>query len=150
MSFHAALCASCDEPPSRGLMKRFDAQASKHALANWMTDPLCSSALCALRFSLSKPCFHAEREPVAASSPEYDSARVAAYASSRMPACYAVLFRVFDELHLHLPHFAPRTMLDFGSGPGTAIWAAREVSLVACNSDTEIQIFKDTLICRDW
>ena len=73
--------------------------------------------------------FHAEREPVAASSPEYDSARVAAYASSRMPACYAVLFRVFDELHLHLPHFAPQTMLDFGSGPGTAIWAAREVSL---------------------
>lgn len=68
-----------------------------------------------------------EREPVAASSPEYDSARVAAYASSRMPACYAVLFRVFDELHLQLPHFAPRTMLDFGSGPGTAIWAAREV-----------------------
>ncbi|DBA84954.1 TPA: hypothetical protein ACH3X2_005695 [Trebouxia sp. C0005] len=68
-----------------------------------------------------------EREPVAASSPEYDSARVAAYASSRMPACYAVLFRVFDELHLHLPHFAPRAMLDFGSGPGTAVWAAREV-----------------------
>ena len=44
-----------------------------------------------------------------------------------MPACYAVLYRVFDELHLHLPHFAPKTMLDFGSGPGTAIWAAREV-----------------------
>ncbi|KAL3162830.1 hypothetical protein ABBQ32_009284 [Trebouxia sp. C0010 RCD-2024] len=68
-----------------------------------------------------------EREPAVHSSPEYDSTKVAAYASSRMPACYAVLFRVFDELHLHLPHFSPSTMLDFGSGPGTAIWAAREV-----------------------
>lgn len=72
---------------------------------------------------------HAEREPVTTMSPEYDSTRVAAYASSRMPACYAVLFRIFDELHLHLPNFAPATMLDFGSGPGTAIWAAREVGL---------------------
>lgn len=104
-----------------------------------MTDPLCSSTLCALWFSLSKARFHAEREPVAASSPEYDSARVAAYASSRMPACYAVLFRVFDELHLHLPHFAPRTMLDFGSGPGTAIWAAREVSLASFLDDLDLR-----------
>lgn len=70
-----------------------------------------------------------EREAAVQSSPDYDSTRVAAYASSRMPACYAVLYRVFDELHLHLPHFSPSTMLDFGSGPGTAIWAAREVSL---------------------
>ncbi len=92
----------------------------------------------------SKLCFYAEREPVAASSPEYDSAKVAAYASSRMPACYAVLFRVFDELHLHLPHFAPRTMLDFGSGPGTAIWAAREVRLASFFDRL------DTLICRAW
>ena len=76
----------------------------------------------------------AEREAVAHSSPEYDSTRVAAYASSRMPACYAVLYRVFDELHLHLPHFSPKTMLDFGSGPGTAVWAAREVSISSTNS----------------
>jgi len=96
-----------------------------------MTLPICSSVSHVLSFLFSKPRYHAEREPVAASSPEYDSARVAAYASSRMPACYAVLFRVFDELHLHLPHFAPRTMLDFGSGPGTAMWAAREVSLAS-------------------
>ena len=69
------------------------------------------------------------REPSASLSPEYDSTKVAAYVSSRMPACYAVLYRVFDELHLHLPDFKPRTMLDFGSGPGTAIWAAREARL---------------------
>ena len=78
----------------------------------------------------------AGKEPAAQSSPDYDSTRVAAYASSRMPACYAVLYRVFDELHLHLPLFSPKTMLDFGSGPGTAIWAAREVSslMVYCLS----------------
>lgn len=71
----------------------------------------------------------AERETTANSGPDYDDIKVAAYASSRMPACYSVLYRVFDELHLHLPDFAPKTMLDFGSGPGTAIWAAREVML---------------------
>ena len=37
-------------------------------------------------------------EPSAALSPEYDSTTVAAYASSRMPACYAVLYRVFDDI----------------------------------------------------
>lgn len=77
-----------------------------------------------------------EREAAPQSSPEYDCTRVAAYASSRMPACYAVLYRVFDELHLHLPQFSPKTMLDFGSGPGTAIWAAREVRLLITNSRT--------------
>ena len=71
----------------------------------------------------------AERETTASSGPDYDDIKVAAYASSRMPACYSVLSRVFDELLLHLPSFAPKTMLDFGSGPGTAIWAAREVML---------------------
>lgn len=37
------------------------------------------------------------------------------------------MVRVLDELRMRLPDFAPRSMLDFGSGPGTVIWAAREV-----------------------
>jgi ribosomal protein RSM22 (predicted rRNA methylase) len=63
----------------------------------------------------------------AAPRPLYDRDAAAAYASTRMPACYAMLHRVFNELHMRLPGFRPATMLDFGSGPGTAIWAAAEV-----------------------
>ncbi len=47
-----------------------------------------------------------------------------------MPGCYAAVARVLDELRLRLPDFAPRSMLDFGAGPGTAIWAAREARLL--------------------
>lgn len=39
------------------------------------------------------------------------------------------LFRqVMEELRVRLPDFQPATVLDFGSGPGTAIWAATSVS----------------------
>lgn len=45
----------------------------------------------------------------------------------RGPAMYAGLHRVFFELSKLMPHFVPRTMLDFGSGTGTAILVAKEV-----------------------
>ena len=32
-----------------------------------------------------------------------------------------------DVSHLQLPGFTPQSMLDFGSGPGTAVWAASMV-----------------------
>jgi ribosomal protein RSM22 (predicted rRNA methylase) len=44
-----------------------------------------------------------------------------------MPATYAAVEAVFEELRVRIPDFAPRTMLDLGSGPGTAAWAACEV-----------------------
>ena len=45
-----------------------------------------------------------------------------------------VLCWVFDDVHLHLAEFGPRTMLDFGSRLRTAIWSARELGLqsLAC------------------
>eukprot|EP00758_Cryptobia_borreli_P002265 Tbor_TRINITY_DN2902_c0_g1::TRINITY_DN2902_c0_g1_i1::g.1043::m.1043 len=45
----------------------------------------------------------------------------------RGPAMYAALHRVFFELSKLLPHFVPKTMLDFGCGTGTAIIVAKEV-----------------------
>ena len=50
------------------------------------------------------------------------------YAASRLPACYAVVWRVLDELNMRMADFQPESMLDFGAGPGTAIWAASEVA----------------------
>lgn len=59
---------------------------------------------------------------------EYRASEVVGYAAARLPACYAVAHRVFQELSTRLPSFQPQTMLDFGAGPGTAIWAATDVS----------------------
>ncbi|HVY51539.1 MAG TPA: small ribosomal subunit Rsm22 family protein [Devosia sp.] len=47
-----------------------------------------------------------------------------AYALSRMPATYAAVGTVLDELAARAPDFAPETLLDAGTGPGTAAWAA--------------------------
>lgn len=49
-----------------------------------------------------------------------------AYALSRMPATFAAVSRVLEELHDRAPDFAPATLLDAGAGPGTAAWAAGE------------------------
>lgn len=50
-----------------------------------------------------------------------------AYVAARMPGCYAAIYNIMDELSVRLPSFHPQSMLDFGSGPGTAVWAAQEV-----------------------
>ncbi|RKP09125.1 mitochondrial small ribosomal subunit Rsm22-domain-containing protein, partial [Thamnocephalis sphaerospora] len=52
-----------------------------------------------------------------------------AYLASRMPAAYASIHNVLAELHNRIPSFAPRTMLDFGTGPGTGIWCVHSVVL---------------------
>eukprot|EP00850_Spirogloea_muscicola_P008418 SM000045S16163 [mRNA] locus=s45:10723:15523:+ [translate_table: standard] len=58
--------------------------------------------------------------------PRYREPEVAAYIAARMPATYAALHRVMREIALRLPAFSPSSMVDFGSGPGTAIWAAMQ------------------------
>lgn len=47
-----------------------------------------------------------------------------AYLVARLPATYAAVERVLSELRRHRPGFAPGSLLDAGSGPGTASWAA--------------------------
>jgi Mitochondrial small ribosomal subunit Rsm22 len=54
-----------------------------------------------------------DREPVV-----YNEGAAQAYVAYRLPAVFACTSRVFTELALHNDRFAPRTMLDFGSGPG--------------------------------
>lgn len=50
-----------------------------------------------------------------------------AYVVYRMPATYAVNVRVLNEVNDRIGHMNIESLLDLGSGPGTAIWAAREV-----------------------
>jgi len=57
------------------------------------------------------------------SSKEID---LAAYLVARLPATHAAVLRVLAEAVAVRPDFKPVTMLDAGSGPGTAAWAAVE------------------------
>jgi len=46
------------------------------------------------------------------------------YAALLMPATYAQLYGAMHAAAARAPSWQPKTMLDMGSGPGTALWAA--------------------------
>jgi ribosomal protein RSM22 (predicted rRNA methylase) len=48
------------------------------------------------------------------------------YAALILPATYAQLRGAMAAAALRVPTWAPKTLLDLGSGPGTALWAAAE------------------------
>lgn len=47
-----------------------------------------------------------------------------AYAAYRMPATYAAIYAALEQVRSLLPRWSPRSLLDVGAGPGTAMWAA--------------------------
>ncbi|MBX9825278.1 MAG: methyltransferase type 11 [Xanthobacteraceae bacterium] len=49
-----------------------------------------------------------------------------AYLAVRLPATYAAVRAGFAAVAVARPDFAPRTVLDIGAGPGTALWAAAD------------------------
>jgi ribosomal protein RSM22 (predicted rRNA methylase) len=51
----------------------------------------------------------------------------ASYLVARLPATFAAVSRVLEEAASLRPGFAPASLLDAGSGPGTASWAAAGV-----------------------
>jgi ribosomal protein RSM22 (predicted rRNA methylase) len=50
----------------------------------------------------------------------------AAYLAVRLPATYAAARRVFSEIRLRAPDVDISSLLDFGAGPGTTLFAATE------------------------
>ncbi|KAL7750157.1 37S ribosomal protein S22 [Sorochytrium milnesiophthora] len=50
-----------------------------------------------------------------------------AYLAARLPSTYAATLRVLTELQYRLPGFTPRSVLDFGCGPGTSVWALQSL-----------------------
>lgn len=50
-----------------------------------------------------------------------------AYLATRLPATFASLHAVFAEINNRLPELALHSLLDLGSGAGTAMWAAGEL-----------------------
>lgn len=55
------------------------------------------------------------------------NAHRAAYLAARLPATYASISRVLEEVRLRLPDLKVSSILDIGAGPGTAMWAASEI-----------------------
>ncbi len=51
----------------------------------------------------------------------------AAYAAARLPATYAAVARALSEADERLVDFQPTSLLDAGSGPGAAGWAATQL-----------------------
>jgi ribosomal protein RSM22 (predicted rRNA methylase) len=49
-----------------------------------------------------------------------------AYIAVRLPATYAAVRGSFSAIAEARPDFAPKTALDIGAGPGTALWAAAD------------------------
>jgi ribosomal protein RSM22 (predicted rRNA methylase) len=52
---------------------------------------------------------------------EYGEREVMAYLASQFPFAYGPIQRVFKEMSMRMPDFKPRSILDFGIGPGTAV-----------------------------
>jgi ribosomal protein RSM22 (predicted rRNA methylase) len=50
-----------------------------------------------------------------------------AYLATRLPATYAAISAACDAVAQMRPDFAPRSLLDIGAGPGTAMWAAAQL-----------------------
>lgn len=56
-----------------------------------------------------------------------DDAAARAYLATRLPATFAAISASLTAVARARPDFAPRTLLDVGAGPGTALWAASQV-----------------------
>ena len=52
---------------------------------------------------------------------------VVAYAAYRLPATFAAIYAVLNEVQKRRQVWRPRTFLDAGAGPGSALWAASEI-----------------------
>ncbi|KAF4322156.1 hypothetical protein BBO99_00001310 [Phytophthora kernoviae] len=56
----------------------------------------------------------------------YGPSETLAYLAFEMEGTYASTHAVFSELQKRLPEFKPKSVLDFGAGPGTSSWVAKE------------------------
>ncbi|KAI8915647.1 mitochondrial small ribosomal subunit Rsm22-domain-containing protein [Gorgonomyces haynaldii] len=50
----------------------------------------------------------------------------AAFVGGRLAVSYGPLENIYQQIQRRIPDFSPKTMMDFGSGPGTATWLAHK------------------------
>ncbi|XP_065913795.1 ribosome assembly protein METTL17, mitochondrial-like isoform X2 [Dysidea avara] len=58
---------------------------------------------------------------------KYNQREALATMVSRLNGTYSTTLRVLNEIRRRRPEFQPETVLDFGSGLGTAVWATNEI-----------------------
>lgn len=73
---------------------------------------------------------------------EYDDYVSALYMAARLAPNYAAIKTVMDEIKSTDPEFKPRTVLDFGSGMGTTMWAINETWLNTTSEFLNVDISK--------
>lgn len=57
----------------------------------------------------------------------YDKYESAGYVVSRMTQTYGAISNVLSQISKRNPEYQPSTIIDFGCGPGTAIWASKQI-----------------------
>ncbi|CEJ04110.1 hypothetical protein RMCBS344292_18078 [Rhizopus microsporus] len=84
-----------------------------------------------------------EKEAVEPHKLTYGPRESVAYTASVMSGNYAAIYNVLKELKSRVSSFSPNSMLDFGTGPGTAIWAAKQ--LFDVEAYTAVDLSEDML-----
>ncbi|SAM00979.1 hypothetical protein [Absidia glauca] len=74
----------------------------------------------------------------------YGPRESAAYTAGVLPSTYGAITNVLHEVKNRLSNFTPSSLLDFGTGPGTAIWAAQNV-FDGLNRITGVDLSEDML-----
>jgi ribosomal protein RSM22 (predicted rRNA methylase) len=93
-------------------------QAVERALNGWRPADLAASAA-----ALSQRYREERRDGRRHVASDEDAL---AYLGVRLPATYAAVRAGFAAIKQARPDFAPKTVLDIGAGPGTALWAAAD------------------------
>jgi ribosomal protein RSM22 (predicted rRNA methylase) len=93
-------------------------QAVERALNGWRPADLAASAA-----ALSQRYREERRDGRRHVASDEDAL---AYLAVRLPATYAAVRASFAAIKQARPDFAPKTVLDIGAGPGTALWAAAD------------------------
>ncbi|KAJ1806313.1 37S ribosomal protein S22, partial [Coemansia sp. RSA 2598] len=79
---------------------------------------------------------------------EYGVAETLAYLAAMAPATYGVAYNILQELSTRIPGFKPQSVLDFGCGTGSVLWAAQE-TFVDIEKYQGIDISEEMLMCAE-
>ncbi|KAF9200248.1 37S ribosomal protein S22 [Haplosporangium sp. Z 27] len=66
-------------------------------------------------------------KPAPAHILEYGHRESTAYIAAMAPSTYSAIKNVLEEVNSRVPNLQIKSFMDFGTGPGTGIWAANEV-----------------------
>ncbi|XP_040910543.1 methyltransferase-like protein 17, mitochondrial [Toxotes jaculatrix] len=86
---------------------------------------------------------------------KYDEELVVVYMAARLAGGYAAVKRALNEIVKRDPSFAPQSLLDFGSGLGTVVWASHSCwasslkEMVCVDSSGPMNILAERLLKGD-